>query len=71
MEADRGIIERVPEITNNHGVTRDKIALTCLLHKNLVAPRAFQLTPDEMKYLEELYHPVVGALTLQNLIKTN
>jgi aryl-alcohol dehydrogenase-like predicted oxidoreductase len=39
MEADRGIVERLAEIAENHGVTRDKIALAWLLNKDqVVAP---------------------------------
>jgi 1-deoxyxylulose-5-phosphate synthase len=39
LEADRGIIERLAEIAENHGVTRDKIALAWLLNKDqVVAP---------------------------------
>ncbi len=36
MEADRGIVERLAEVANNHNVTRDKIALAWLLNKDQV-----------------------------------
>ena len=36
MEADRGIVERLAEVANNHDVTRDKIALAWLLNKDQV-----------------------------------
>jgi len=36
MEADRGIVERLAEVANNHSVTRDKIALAWLLNKDQV-----------------------------------
>ena len=39
IEADRVIVERLAEIAENHGVTRDKIALAWLLNKDqVVAP---------------------------------
>ncbi|MEK5040338.1 aldo/keto reductase [Sporosarcina sp. FSL K6-3457] len=36
MAADRSIVERLAEVANNHDVTRDKIALAWLLHKDQV-----------------------------------
>ncbi|AXI09824.1 aldo/keto reductase [Oceanobacillus zhaokaii] len=36
MEADRTIVERLAEVANNYGVTRDKIALAWLLNKDQV-----------------------------------
>lgn len=59
QDVDRGIIERVGEIANQHGVSRDKVALAWLLNKDpVVAPI---IGAQKEKHLES----AVGALDVK------
>ena len=73
-EQDHGIVERVVELANKKGVSMPEISLAWLLHKgacpvfaatkkshieSAAKASAVKLTPEEIKYLEELYTPHV------------
>lgn len=59
QDVDRGIIERVGEIADQHGVSRDKVALAWLLNKDpVVAPI---IGAQKEKHLES----AVGALDVK------
>ncbi|MFS0788138.1 aldo/keto reductase [Shouchella sp. 1P09AA] len=64
-KVDRGIIERVGEIANQHGVSRDKVALAWLLNKNpVVAPI---IGAQKEKHLESAVGALDVTLTSQDM----